>query len=113
MRHLNKKKLGKGYDTSRRILKSLCASLILHEKIVTTEKYARFARSMTEKLITKAKVNDLHNKRQLFAALPENAARKAFEVLGPKYQDRHGGYIRISKIGKSKDGTYKMQLQLL
>lgn len=102
-----------GYDKDRRTLKSLCASLILFEKIVTTPRYARHARSLTEKYITKAKKNDLHAKKQLFALLPQNAARKTFEVLGAKYADRKGGYVRVSKVGKSKDGNYKVQLQLI
>lgn len=113
MRHRNKLKLKIGYDASRRVLKSLSAALVLHEKIQTTDKRARLVKAKVEKLITKGKKGDLHNKRQLFAALPENAARKVFEVLGPKYQSRTGGYIRTVKVGKHKDGTPKVQLELI
>ncbi|MCL5435726.1 MAG: bL17 family ribosomal protein, partial [Patescibacteria group bacterium] len=41
--------------------------------------------------------------------MPQNAARKVFEVLGPKYKERPGGYLRMTKVGNSKDGTSKVQ----
>jgi large subunit ribosomal protein L17 len=113
MRHLKKRKLKIGYDASRRLKKSLCAALILHEKITITLSRARLIKAEVEKLITLGKEPSLHNKRQLFAALPKNAARKVFEVLGPKYLQRPGGYLRITKVGKFKDGTIKAQLEFV
>lgn len=113
MRHLKKKKIGKGRDHARKLRRSLAASAIVYEKIQTTEARAKITRSVVERLITKAKKGDLHNKRQIFAALPPNAARKTIEVLGPRYKDRNGGYTRIVRLNPSKDGMPRVQLELL
>jgi large subunit ribosomal protein L17 len=108
-----KKKIGKGRDHARKLVRTLAASAIVYEKIQTTEARAKIARVLVEKMITKAKKDDLHNKRQVFAALPENAARKVIEVLGPRYKSRVGGYTRIIRIGKAKDGMPRVQLELV
>lgn len=113
MRHLMKKKIGKGRDSARKLVRSLAASAIVYEKIQTTAARAKITRSVVERLITKGKKDDLHNKRQIFSALPPNAARKVIEVLGPRYKTRTGGYTRIIHIGKSKDGMPKVQLELV
>lgn len=113
MRHLKKKKLGKGRDHARKLLRTLASSAIVYEKIQTTEARAKLARQLVEKMITKGKKEDLHNKRQIFAALPDNAARKVIEVLGPRYKTRNGGYTRIVRLGKAKDGMPKVQLELV
>ncbi len=123
MRHLKKKKIGKGQDHKRKLLRSLAASVVVYEKIQTTEARAKVTRSVVEKLITKGKSavggsasggkDSLHYKRQIFAALPANAARKVFEVLGPRYKARAGGYTRIVRLGRSKDGMPKVQLELV
>lgn len=113
MRHLKKKKIGKGKDHARKLLRSLAASVIVYEKIQTTEARAKIARSVVEKLITKGRNGDLHNKRQVFSDLPNNAAKKVIEVLGPRYKERKGGYTRIIHIGKYKDGMPKVQLELV
>lgn len=113
MRHLKKKKIGKGRDHARKLVRSLAASAIVYERIETTEARAKIARQLVEKMITKGKKEDLHNKRQIFAALPANAARKVIEVLGPRYKSRAGGYTRIVRLGTFKDGMPKVQLQLV
>ena len=113
MRHLRKKKIGKGRDHARKLVRTLAASAIVYEKIQTTSARAKIARVLVEQMITKAKKDDLHNKRQIFSALPLNAARKTIEVLGPRYKERHGGYTRILRLGKSKDGMPKVQLELV
>jgi large subunit ribosomal protein L17 len=113
MRHLKKKKLGKGRDHARKLVRALAASAIVYEKIKTTEARAKIARSLVERMITKGKKEDLHNKRQIFANLPDNAARKVIEVLGPRYKTRAGGYTRIVRLGKSKDGMPRVQLELV
>lgn len=113
MRHLKKKKLGRGRDRDRKTLRSLAASVLLYEKIQTTEKRAKLARILVERLITKGKAAGLHQKRQIFSSLPQNAARKVIEALSPRYKDRKGGYTRIVRIGKYKDGMPKVQLELV
>jgi large subunit ribosomal protein L17 len=113
MRHLKKKKIGKGKDHARKLVRTLAASAIVYEKIQTTEARAKITRMLVEKLITKGKKDDLHNKRQIFSALPNNAAKKVIEVLGPRYKERAGGYTRIVRLGKFKDGMPKVQLELV
>lgn len=108
-----KKKIGKGRDHARKLLRTLAASAIVYEKIKTTEARAKQARVLVEKMITKSKHDDLHNKRQIFSALPANAARKVIEVLGPRYKTRVGGYTRIIRLGKAKDGMPRVQLELV
>lgn len=113
MRHLKRKKLGKGRDKSRKLIRSLAASAIVYGKIQTSEARAKLARSLVERMITKGKKADLHNKRQIFSVLPQNAARKVIEVLADRYKDRPGGYTRIVRLGKSKDGMPKVMLELV
>lgn len=113
MRHLKKKKIGSGKDHARKLVRTLAASAIVYEKIKTTEARAKIARQLVERLITKGKKEDLHNKRQIFSVLPENAARKVIEVLSPRYKERKGGYTRIVRLGKSKDGMPRVQLELV
>ncbi|MBX4188023.1 MAG: 50S ribosomal protein L17 [Candidatus Doudnabacteria bacterium] len=113
MRHLKKKKIGSGKDHARKLVRSIAAAAIVYEKIQTTEARAKIARQLVERMITKGKKGDLHNKRQIFSALPNNAARKVIEVLGPKYKERAGGYTRIVRLGNSKDGMPKVQLELV
>ncbi|HKZ41452.1 MAG TPA: 50S ribosomal protein L17 [Candidatus Hodarchaeales archaeon] len=113
MRHRKKKKLKIGYDRSRRVLKSMTTALILHEKIDTTSARAKLVRSLVERLITKGKHDNLHAKRQLFSALPPNAARKVFEVLAPKYKARPGGYTRLVRLGAAKDGSIRARIEFV
>jgi large subunit ribosomal protein L17 len=113
MRHLKKKKIGSGKDHARKLVRSIAAAAIVYEKIQTTEARAKIARQLVERMITKGKKGDLHNKRLIFSALPNNAARKVIEVLGPKYKERAGGYTRIVRLGNSKDGMPKVQLELV
>lgn len=82
------------------MLQNLAASLILYEHITTTDGKARAVRPVVERIITKGKTNTLAIRRQLLAELPvEGAVRKVLEVLGPRYQQRQGGYLRIVKLG--------------
>ena len=78
-------------------------SLILYEKIKTTEIKAKEIKPLMEKMITRAKNDNLHNRREIMKTIPTNkAVKKLFEVIGPKYKDRKGGYLRITKIGERK-----------
>ena len=115
MRHQNtKKKLDRNNKQRKALLKNLANSLILHEKITTTEAKAKVLKPRVEKLITRAKVNTLHNRRQLLSQLPNTgAAKKLLEVLGPKYQDKKGGYARIVKMGPRKGDGAKMAMMEL
>lgn len=82
------------------MLANLVASLIAAEAIVTTEAKAKAMRPVTEKLITKAKKGGLHNHRQVLAFLgDEEITAKLMDDVGPRYEDRPGGYTRILKVG--------------
>ncbi|MCF6299439.1 MAG: 50S ribosomal protein L17, partial [Thiomicrorhabdus sp.] len=82
------------------MFKNMSASLIDHEVIRTTVAKAKELRGVAEPLITLAKVDSVHNRRTAFARLGDKAAvAKLFTELGPRYQTRPGGYIRILKCG--------------
>ena len=79
---------------------NLAASLIQHEQIVTTLPKAKDLRPIVEKLVTLGKRGDLHARRQAIAQMRDIAmVRKLFDVLGPRYKDRNGGYTRVLKAG--------------
>ena len=78
----------------------MAQALIKHEQIVTTLPKAKDLKSVVERLITLAKRGDLHSRRMAFARLRDDAmTAKLFEVLGPRYQERKGGYTRVLKAG--------------
>lgn len=113
MRHQNKKKFGKGPDHRRKLLRTLASSLILYEKIQTGYQNGKAVKSFAEKAITISKTNSLHSRRQLLSKLTQMAAKKAMEVLGPKYKDRRGGYTRLIKLNDPKAGASKVLLELV
>lgn len=113
MRHRKKQKFGRGMDQRRKLLRALASAVILHERIETTYANARAVKPYVEKLITRAKVNTLHNRRLLISGLSRNAAAKALEVLGPKYAERKGGYTRLMKLNDPSAGRSKAVLELV
>jgi large subunit ribosomal protein L17 len=101
MRHGNtNRKLNRTSAHRKAMFANMSASLIKHEQIVTTLPKAKELRPIVEKLITLGKRGDLHARRQAIAQMrDETQVQKLFGVLGPRYQDRQGGYIRILKAG--------------
>ena len=84
----------------RAMLANLAASLIKHEQIVTTLPKAKDLRPVVEKLVTLGKRGGLHARRQAIAQMRDLAmVKKLFEVIGPRYKDRNGGYTRVLKAG--------------
>ena len=82
------------------MMANLVASLIAAEAIVTTEAKAKAMRPVAEKLITKAKKGGLHHHREAVRFLRDREmATKLFDEIGPRYEDRPGGYLRILKLG--------------
>ncbi|HLD27682.1 MAG TPA: 50S ribosomal protein L17 [Patescibacteria group bacterium] len=116
MRHRSKKKtLDRKKAPREALLKNLICQVILYEKIQTTEAKAKAVKPLVEKIITRGKTDNLANRRMLIAKLPiKKAVRKVFEVLGPKYKDRQGGYLRIIKIGtRHGDGAEMSQIEFV
>src|SRR5690348_14952780 len=84
----------------RAMLANLAAALIKHEQIVTTLPKAKDLRPIIEKLVTLGKRGDLHARRQAIAEMRDVAmVKKLFDVIGPRYKDRNGGYTRVLKAG--------------
>ncbi len=82
------------------MLANLAASLIKHEQIVTTLPKAKDLRPVVEKLVTLGKRGGLHARRQAISQMRDIAmVRKLFDVLGPRYKERNGGYTRVMKAG--------------
>ena len=101
MRHgIAYRKLGRKPEHRKAMFANMAAALIKHEQITTTLPKAKELRPVVEKLVTLGKRGDLHARRQAIAQIRDVAmVKKLFEVIGPRYKDRHGGYIRVLKAG--------------
>ena len=101
MRHrYSGRKLNRTSQHRQMLFRNMAQALIKHEQIVTTLPKAKELRPVVERLITLGKRGDLHARRLAHARLRDDAmTRKLFEVLGPRYQERNGGYTRIMKAG--------------
>lgn len=102
MRHRKKSvKLDRKKGPREALLRGLVTNLVLYEKINTTKAKAKATRPLVEKLITVGKRTDLAAKRYVAARVyTEGARKKIFEVLGPRYKERHGGYTRILMLAR-------------
>jgi len=101
MYHRNaKRRFGRTHEHRRAMFVNLAQALIKHEQIVTTLYKAKDLRPIVEKLVTLGKRGDLHARRQAISQLRDPAlVKKLFDVLGPRYKDRPGGYTRVLKAG--------------
>ena len=116
MRHrIKKATLGRKKEPREMMLRNLTASVLMYEKVKTTEAKAKAVRSLVEKSITMAKQGDLAARRRLIALLPQkNAVKKLMEVLGKRYKDRKGGYTRIIRLNNRQgDGAKIVQIELV
>ena len=94
------RKLGKKPEHRKAMFANMCAALIKHEQITTTLPKAKELRPVVEKLITLGKRGDLHARRQAISQIRDVAmVKKLFDVLGPRYKERKGGYTRVLKAG--------------
>lgn len=108
MRHqIVGRRLGRDSAHRKALFQNLIKQLYTHERIVTTEAKARAVRADAEKLITKAKRgladggNRVHAQRQVVAYLNDKTiAKKVFDDIAPRYEERPGGYTRMIKLGK-------------
>ena len=105
------RKLGRSSDHRRAMLRAMVTFLLEQGKIETTVTRAKEVRSVTEKIITKAKENNLHNKRQVMGYVTkEEDIKKLFDEIAPKYNDVKGGYTRISRIGNRRGDAAEMAI---
>jgi large subunit ribosomal protein L17 len=102
-------RLGGSASHQRHILANLATALFEHGKITTTESRARTLRPVAEKLITKAKKGDLHNRREVLKTIRDKSVvHVLFTEIGPQMAERPGGYTRITKIGNRKGDNAPM-----
>ncbi len=113
MRHRKKRHLRGSHDRQKNELRALAASLVLYDRIQTTQARAKITRVKVEKMITVAKKPGIVTIRYLRRDLPLNAVKKMVEILGPRYRERAGGYTRILHVGKFKNGTKKVLLEFI
>ncbi len=108
-------KLQRDPSARRALLRGLTTSVILHERIETTVTKAKAVRPQVERMITLAKRDTLHARRQAATYLYEpEALQKLFDSIGPRFADRAGGYTRIMRLGPRKgDGAEIAILELL
>lgn len=99
----------------RRMMANLATDLFVHEKVTTTAAKAKAVRPLAEKLITRARRGDLHSRRVVLKTITDKSAvAKLFEDLAPRYEDRPGGYTRITKLGPRRgDGAEEAIIELV
>ena len=112
MRHSVKgRKLGRTASHRSALLNALTTSLLKHKRIRTTEAKAKEARTFIEKLITKAKKNDLHARRQIVALINDkDVVKELFSEIIPKIGERPGGYTRVVKLGNRNGDAAPMAI---
>lgn len=111
MRHKKKKnKLTRSKDQRRALLRSLASSLILKEKILTTENRAKKLRPFLEKNISRARKDTLANKKLLLKNFSPFVVDKLMKEIGPRYKKRSGGYSRIIKTNPRKADSARMAI---
>ena len=105
------RKLGRTTDHRKAMRRAMDTFLLENGQIETTVTRAKEVRAVAEKMITIAKTNDLHSKRQVMAYVTkESVAKKLFDEIAPNYADRQGGYTRIIKTGPRRGDAAEMAL---
>jgi large subunit ribosomal protein L17 len=116
MRHKkNTVKLDREKAPRELMLRNLASSILMYEKVKTTEAKAKAVRPLVERMISVSKSNDLAARRRLISVLPQKmAVKKCMDVLGKRYENRKGGYTRIIKIGNRQgDGGKMVSIELV
>lgn len=109
MRHRKKgRKFTRSKDQQRALLRNMASSLVIKEKIITTEAKGKEVGRFLEKSITRAKKDSIANRRILAKDFSGKVVKKMFQELGPRYKNRSGGYIRVTKVGPRKSDGAKM-----
>ncbi len=112
MRHnISGRRLSRSTSQRKALFRTLATELFRHERIKTTEAKAKTIRPIAEKLITLARRGDLHARRQAARELTDPAIlQKLFDEIGPRMQEREGGYTRIYKLPPRRGDAAKMAL---
>lgn len=108
-------KLKRPVDSRNALLRNLTTSVIEHERVITTITKAKAVRPLVEKMITLAKTDTLHSRRQAAAILrtPESV-KKLFDTLGTRFGQRNGGYTRITRLApRQGDGAEQALIELV
>jgi large subunit ribosomal protein L17 len=116
MRHqVKSKRLGRDSAQRKALLRSLVTSFLEKERITTTHAKAKALKPVADKMITLAKKNTLHTRRQALSYIyKKDVVKKLFEDIGPRFMERPGGYSRIVKIGpRAGDGTEMAVIELV
>lgn len=108
-------KLGRPLDARWMLLRNLVTSVIEQERVITTVPKAKAVRPLVENMITLAKEDTLHSRRQAAAFLKTPASvKKLFDTLGTRFGQRQGGYCRIVRLGPRKgDGAEQAMIELV
>jgi len=108
-------KLKRPVDSRDALLRNLCTSVIEEERVITTVPKAKAVKPLVEKMITLAKRDTLHTRRQAAAVLRTPASvKKLFDTLGTRFGQRSGGYARITRLGPRKgDGAEQAMIELV
>lgn len=105
------RRLGGSSSHQKAILTNLAKALIEHERIQTTQAKAREVQPLVDKLVGLAKRGDLHARRQALAIVRDrDVVHKLFDEIGPRYEDRDGGYSRVVKKGPRKGDAAPMAI---
>ena len=103
------RKLGRTTDHRKAMLRGMVTYLFENGKVETTVTRAKEVRAMAEKMITIAKDNSLHARRQVLAYVTkEDVVKNLFDVIAPRYADVNGGYTRITKTGARRGDAAEM-----
>lgn len=106
--------LGRERNARHALLKTMIVSLIRDGKINTTEAKAKVLRPLVEKLVTKAKIGGVANKRFIGSKIGPVSAKALVDTIAIKYKDRNGGYLRIIKLNSRKnDGARIAQIEFV
>ncbi|MFE6686649.1 50S ribosomal protein L17 [Streptomyces sp. NPDC057743] len=102
-------RLGGSASHEKALLRNLATNLFEHGRITTTEAKARRLRPFAERLVTKAKKGDLHNRRQVMELITDKSVvHTLFTEIAPRFSERPGGYTRITKIGNRRGDNAPM-----
>jgi large subunit ribosomal protein L17 len=116
MRHRKAgRKFGRDWQERKALFRQQAISLILNERITTTEAKAKSLRPVVEKLITMSREDTPYNRKLVLDRLAHKSARdKLFDIVGPRYEGQNGGYTRIFKLGMRKgDGAEMALIELI